>query len=67
VAAKEADWGRKLPPGHGQGIAGHRSFVSYVASVVEVAVDSKGKITIPRVDTLRSIPNAFALSAKALP
>ena len=50
VAAKEAGWGRKLPQGHGLGIAAHYSFVSYVASVVEVAVDKAGVITIPRVD-----------------
>src|SRR3979411_1390298 len=33
--------------------AGHRralSFVSYVATVVEVAVDDKGVVTVPRVD-----------------
>ena len=64
VAAKEADWGRKLPPGHGLGIAGHRSFVSYVASVVEVAVDSKGKITIPRVDT--AIDCGFAVNPERI-
>ncbi len=51
LAAERAGWGRKLPPGHGLGIAAHRSFVSYIATVVEVAVDSKGNITVPRVDT----------------
>jgi isoquinoline 1-oxidoreductase beta subunit len=50
TAAREAGWGRKLPKGHGLGIAGHYSFVSYIAAVVEVAVDDKGAITIPRVD-----------------
>jgi isoquinoline 1-oxidoreductase subunit beta len=50
VAAKEAGWGRKLPKGHGLGIAAHYSFVSYVASVVEVAVGKEGVIAIPRVD-----------------
>ena len=50
LAAKEAGWGRKLPRGRGLGIAGHYSFVSYVAAVVEVAVDDKGELTIPRVD-----------------
>jgi isoquinoline 1-oxidoreductase subunit beta len=50
TAAKEAGWGRKLPKGHGLGIAAHYSFVSYVAAVVEVAVDAKGELTIPRVD-----------------
>ena len=39
-----------MPPGHGLGIAAHRSFLSYVASVVEVAVSDSGDLTIPRVD-----------------
>lgn len=51
LAAERAEWGRKLPPGRGLGIAAHRSFVSYIATVVEVEVDSKGEITVPRVDT----------------
>jgi isoquinoline 1-oxidoreductase subunit beta len=50
IAAKEAGWGRSLPKGSGLGIAAHYSFVSYVAAVVEVAVDAKGALTIPRVD-----------------
>jgi isoquinoline 1-oxidoreductase subunit beta len=50
LAAKEAGWGRPLPKGSGLGIAAHYSFVSYVAAVVEVAVDAKGELTIPRVD-----------------
>jgi isoquinoline 1-oxidoreductase subunit beta len=51
VAADQAGWGRQLPAGHGLGIAAHRCFLSYVATVVEVAVDPKGKLTVPRVDT----------------
>src|SRR6266436_2177810 len=50
LAAKEAGWGRSLPKGSGLGIAAHYSFVSYVAAVVEVAVNAKGEVTIPRVD-----------------
>lgn len=50
VAADKAGWGRQLPKRHGLGIAAHRSFLSYVASVVEVAVSPRGEITIPRVD-----------------
>jgi isoquinoline 1-oxidoreductase beta subunit len=50
TVAREAGWGRKLPKGRGLGIAAHYSFVSYVAAVVEVAVDDKGVMTIPRVD-----------------
>jgi isoquinoline 1-oxidoreductase subunit beta len=51
IAAKEAGWGKQLPKGQGLGIAAHRSFVSYIATVVHVEVGDKGKITIPRVDT----------------
>jgi isoquinoline 1-oxidoreductase beta subunit len=51
IAAKEAGWGRKLPKGHGMGIAVQRSFLTYVATVVEVAVDDKGNVSVPRVDT----------------
>lgn len=49
-AARRANWGRKLPKGHGLGIAMAYSFVTYVATVVEVAVNAKGEISIPRVD-----------------
>ena len=50
TVAKEANWGRTMPKGRGLGIAAHYSFVSYIASVVEVAVSEKGELTIPRVD-----------------
>ncbi|MET0346798.1 MAG: xanthine dehydrogenase family protein molybdopterin-binding subunit [Casimicrobiaceae bacterium] len=50
LAAKEGGWGKSMPKGRGLGIAAHYSFVSYVAAVVEVAVDEKGELTIPRVD-----------------
>ena len=51
LVADKAGWGRSVPKGHGLGIAVHRSFVSYIATVVEVSVDDKGKLTVPRVDT----------------
>jgi isoquinoline 1-oxidoreductase subunit beta len=51
LAAERAGWGRQLPKGRGLGIAAHRSFVSYIATVVEVEVDGKGNIAVPRVDT----------------
>ncbi|MBR0830294.1 xanthine dehydrogenase family protein molybdopterin-binding subunit [Bradyrhizobium manausense] len=51
LVAEKGEWGRSLPKGRGLGIAAHRSFVSYIATIVEVAVDDKGKLTIPRVDT----------------
>jgi isoquinoline 1-oxidoreductase subunit beta len=51
LVAEKSGWGkRKLPQGHALGIAAHRSFLSYIATVVEVAVSPAGKISIPRVD-----------------
>jgi isoquinoline 1-oxidoreductase beta subunit len=51
IAAKEAGWGKQLPKGHGMGIATHRSFLSYISTVVEVVVDDKGHFTVPTVHT----------------
>lgn len=48
--ADKAGWGRKLPKGRGLGIAAHRSFLGYVACVVEVAVAKDGTVTFPRID-----------------
>jgi isoquinoline 1-oxidoreductase beta subunit len=50
TAATEAGWGKKLPAGQGLGIAAHYSFVTYVAAVVQVAVNEKGEIAIPRIE-----------------
>jgi isoquinoline 1-oxidoreductase beta subunit len=51
IAGEKSGWGtRKSGGGHGFGIAAHRSFNTYVASVVEVEVDGKGQIRIPRID-----------------
>ncbi|MCU1336443.1 MAG: aerobic-type carbon monoxide dehydrogenase, large subunit-like protein [Bryobacterales bacterium] len=51
LVAEKSGWGkRRLPKGHALGIAAHRSFLSYIATVVEVAVSPAGKISIPRVD-----------------
>ncbi|QDU65019.1 xanthine dehydrogenase family protein molybdopterin-binding subunit [Engelhardtia mirabilis] len=47
--AQMAGWGRELPKGKGLGIACHRSFLSYYATVVEVDVDRRGALTIPKV------------------
>ncbi len=51
VAAEKSGWASKKPgKGRALGIAAHRSFLSYVAAVVEVEVDDRGKLRIPRVD-----------------
>jgi isoquinoline 1-oxidoreductase beta subunit len=51
VVAEKGGWGRSVPKGHGLGIAAHRSFVSYIATIVEVSVGDKGKLTVHQVDT----------------
>jgi isoquinoline 1-oxidoreductase beta subunit len=50
LAADRAGWGQPLPQGQGRGIAVHRSFLTYVATVVQVEVQSDGRLRIPRVD-----------------
>ncbi len=50
TVAERANYGRRLPDGHGLGLACHRSFHSYVAMAVEVAVGAGGALTVPRVD-----------------
>jgi isoquinoline 1-oxidoreductase beta subunit len=51
AAAAKAAWGRTLPARHGLGIAAHRSFLTYVCTIVEVAVAEDGTLSIPRVVT----------------
>ncbi|WP_258127449.1 xanthine dehydrogenase family protein molybdopterin-binding subunit [Achromobacter anxifer] len=50
AACKGAEWGRPLPQGHGLGLAFCYSFMSYTATVVEVAVDAKGQVRVVAVD-----------------
>ena len=52
LAAEKAGWGREKPGnGYGIGLAMHRSFLTYVATVVQVQVDDAGHVHIKRVDT----------------
>ncbi len=53
MVAEKSGWGkRKHSKGSGVGIAAHRSFLTYVATVVEVEVNDHGEVRIPRVDTV---------------
>jgi len=53
MAMEKSGWGKfKSGKGRGLGIAAHRSFLTYVATVVEVEVDEKGAIRIPHVETV---------------
>ncbi len=52
LAAEKAGWGKRpLGKGTGMGIAVHRSFLTYVATVVEVEVTDRGEVKIPQVHT----------------
>lgn len=51
LAAEKAGWGKTLPEREGLGIAAHRAFASYVASVVHVKIDADGTIRVPEVVT----------------
>src|SRR5467141_2932301 len=52
LAAEKAGWGKQKPGnGYGIGVAMHRSFLTYVATVVQVQVNDAGQVQIKRVDT----------------
>lgn len=51
VAAEKSGWAKRTTAkGRAMGMAAHRSFNSYVASVVEVMVDDRGGFTVPRIE-----------------
>jgi isoquinoline 1-oxidoreductase beta subunit len=47
LAVEKSGWGGELPRGRGRGIAVFRSFVSYVATVIEVEVLPDGTVLVP--------------------
>jgi isoquinoline 1-oxidoreductase beta subunit len=50
AVAQQSNWAsRKTGNGRAWGFAAHRSFLTYVATVVEVEVDKTGKVHIPTV------------------
>jgi isoquinoline 1-oxidoreductase beta subunit len=51
MVAEKSGWGkRRHGKGTAVGIAAHRSFLTYVATAVEVEVNDQGEVRIPRVD-----------------
>jgi len=53
MAAEKAGWGKqRMGNGFGMGLAVHRSFLTYVANVVEVQVTDDGRVHITRVETV---------------
>lgn len=50
-AASMANWGRTLATGSGLGIAAHRSFLGYAATVAEVSVSEAGAVRVEELWT----------------
>ncbi|MEM9159802.1 MAG: molybdopterin cofactor-binding domain-containing protein [Verrucomicrobiota bacterium] len=66
-AAKMAGWGRKLPKRRGLGVAAHRSFLTYVATVMEVEVSESGNVKVVGIWTAAdagTIVNLDAVNAQ---
>ena len=61
LVAEKGDWGKPLPAGQGRGIACHYSFHSYVANLVEVAVENGNPHTI----TTMWYPNLMGQASRA--
>ncbi|HEY6642257.1 xanthine dehydrogenase family protein molybdopterin-binding subunit [Povalibacter sp.] len=49
LAAEKAGWGRKMPKGHGLGLAFHFSHAGHFAEVAEVSIDANRRLTVHRV------------------
>ncbi len=49
LIATKAGWGQPLAAGHGRGVAVQSAFGSFLAQVVEVAVDAEGAVRVERV------------------
>ena len=51
TVAKNANYGKDLPEGHGVGIAMHYSFFSYIASIIEVSMVN-GKLKVHNIHSV---------------
>jgi len=52
MATEKSGWGKKKSSnGFGMGVAIHRSFLTYVATVVQAQVNDAGQVQVQRVDT----------------
>ncbi len=50
IIAKQSDWSRSLPSGQGKGIALFHELDLVIAQVATISVNSKGKLTIMKID-----------------
>ena len=47
--AEKADWGKKMPPGSGQGLAFYFCHAAHIAEIAEVSVDEKKNFSVDKV------------------
>jgi len=47
--AEKGDWGKRMPAGHGRGIAIHECYGTIIGQVTEVSVSRKGEVRVDRV------------------
>ena len=52
LAATKSGWGRTLPKRVGRGVAVQPSFGSFIATVIEAEVDTKGEVALRRVTSV---------------
>lgn len=63
LCAEKAGWGKKLPAGHGLGIAFACSYGGHVAEAVELSVDAKKKITVRKITAVADIGPIINMSS----
>lgn len=63
LCAEKAGWGKKLPAGHGLGIAFACSYGGHVAEAVELSVDAKKKITVHKITAVADIGPIINMSS----
>jgi len=63
AAAEKSGWGKKLPAGHGLGLAFGFSYGGHIAEAVELSVDAKKKITVHKITVAADIGPVINLSS----
>jgi isoquinoline 1-oxidoreductase beta subunit len=62
MAAEKGGWGKKMPEGHGLGLAFYYSHAGHFAEVAEVSVDKNKKVTLHKVTVVGDIGQIVNLS-----
>ena len=63
LAAEKSGWGKKLPAGHGLGIAFGCSYGGHIAEAVELSVDASKHITVHKITVVGDIGPIINMSS----